>query len=310
LDSKSCMINVILKDMKNSDVFICHASEDKATFVKPLALRLKELSVRVWYDEFAIEVGDWLSEKIAEGLATCRHGLIVISPAFNGKPWTSYEISGLLNRFIEERLRLIPIWLGIDRSEVAAFNPSIADLKAIMGDPLKINEIAFEVLRIVRPTLSENIQMIGKINDPSFKSELKKMSIKDIKPGPIRHHDLSPALLMRIQNIHYAFREVLNISLEETIENFQRDLLPEKEIEIWEQIKSAETKTMDSLGTDDLGIRKQVVGFLLGFTSRESIDELVQKTANDDEARAILATTMEAWLSVVPDVTVSDVTVK
>jgi hypothetical protein len=81
--------------MKPWDIFISHPSEDKATFVDPLARRLKELAVRVWYDRFVLIPGDRLSEKIAEGLAQSRCGLLVISPAFIGKPWPRYEMSGL-----------------------------------------------------------------------------------------------------------------------------------------------------------------------------------------------------------------------
>jgi hypothetical protein len=35
------------------DVFISHASEDKESFVRPLAIALKNLGLLVWYDEFS-----------------------------------------------------------------------------------------------------------------------------------------------------------------------------------------------------------------------------------------------------------------
>jgi len=63
------------------DVFICHASEDKG-FVRPLAVALRKLGVRVWFDEFEIEVGDSLSKKIDKGLAASRFGLVVLSQDF------------------------------------------------------------------------------------------------------------------------------------------------------------------------------------------------------------------------------------
>ena len=43
------------------DAFICHASEDKDDFVRPLAERLKENRVEVWYDEFSLKVWTWTS---------------------------------------------------------------------------------------------------------------------------------------------------------------------------------------------------------------------------------------------------------
>ena len=49
------------------DVFICHASEDKDAFVRALAEALRSHHVEVWYDEFALDVGDSLREAIDRG---------------------------------------------------------------------------------------------------------------------------------------------------------------------------------------------------------------------------------------------------
>jgi hypothetical protein len=40
-----------------SDVFICHAGEDKAIFVRALADALQNAGLRVWYDEFSLFEG-------------------------------------------------------------------------------------------------------------------------------------------------------------------------------------------------------------------------------------------------------------
>lgn len=64
------------------DLFISHASEDKESFVRPLAHFLRELGLKVWYDEFTLSVGDSLSRSIDNGLARSRYGVVVISPAF------------------------------------------------------------------------------------------------------------------------------------------------------------------------------------------------------------------------------------
>lgn len=54
------------------DIFISHASEDKADFVEPLATRLQERRLRVWYDNFTLTVGDSLRRSIDRGLAQSR----------------------------------------------------------------------------------------------------------------------------------------------------------------------------------------------------------------------------------------------
>lgn len=64
------------------DVFICHASEDKDAVARPLAEALRERHIDVWYDEFSMKVGDSLREAIDRGLANCRYGIVVVSPAF------------------------------------------------------------------------------------------------------------------------------------------------------------------------------------------------------------------------------------
>ena len=62
------------------DVFICHASDDKDEFVRPLAKALRSHHLEVWYDEFALDVGDSLREAIDRGLAASRYGIVVLSP--------------------------------------------------------------------------------------------------------------------------------------------------------------------------------------------------------------------------------------
>lgn len=61
------------------DVFICHASEDKEDFVRPLAEALRQENVEVWYDEFTLRLGDSIRRSIDKGLKQSRFGLVVLS---------------------------------------------------------------------------------------------------------------------------------------------------------------------------------------------------------------------------------------
>jgi hypothetical protein len=54
---------------KTSDVFISHASEDK-DFARPLAEGLRKSGLSVWYDEYALTVGDGLRSKSTKDLRT------------------------------------------------------------------------------------------------------------------------------------------------------------------------------------------------------------------------------------------------
>lgn len=91
-----------MSEEKAWDVFVSHASEDKETFVRPLAVALQGLGVSVWYDEFSLRIGDSLSRSINKGIANSRFGLVIVTPAFIEKPWPEYELRGLVAREIDE----------------------------------------------------------------------------------------------------------------------------------------------------------------------------------------------------------------
>ncbi|MDG4834234.1 toll/interleukin-1 receptor domain-containing protein [Solwaraspora sp. WMMD1047] len=129
------------------DLFISHASEDKDSLVRPLAESLRDLGLSVWYDEFELRPGDSLRQSLDRGIATSRHGLVVLSPAFIRKNWTQWELNGIINRLMAGDAKLIPLWYDIPRSAVAAFSPSIADIIAIVAADKGIGQVASEVVR-------------------------------------------------------------------------------------------------------------------------------------------------------------------
>lgn len=137
------------------DVFVCHASEDKDSFVRPLAEGLHRLGVTVWYDEFSLQLGDSASRQIDHGIANARFGIVVISRNFIGKNWAKHELRGLVNRDIEEDLRILPIWHGVSKHQVMAFSPPLSDKVAIDTQRDNAQEAALKILRTVRPDLYE-----------------------------------------------------------------------------------------------------------------------------------------------------------
>jgi TIR domain len=138
---------------RSYDVFICHAWEDKERFVRPLAEALRRLGVSVWYDEFSLEIGDSVSRQIDNGIAGARFGIVVISRPFIGRPWPRYELQGLVNRDIEEDLKILPIWHGVSKRQVAEFSPSLSDKFAIDTQRVDAEEAAIRILRMVRPDI-------------------------------------------------------------------------------------------------------------------------------------------------------------
>lgn len=133
------------------DLFVCHASEDKDTLVRPLAEALKAERVEVWYDEFSLELGDSIRRSIDLGLQQSRFGVVVLSQAFFDKRWTQYELDGLTE--IEMRGRgkvLLPVWHGVTHTDVFARSPSLANRNAVSSKNGLASVVA-AIVRVVRP---------------------------------------------------------------------------------------------------------------------------------------------------------------
>lgn len=136
------------------DVFICHASEDKKDFVRPLAELLQQQHLDVWYDEFSLNVGDSLTQKIDEGLANSRFGIVVLSPNFFKKPWAKRELSGLtLREMVEKKNLILPIWHRVSVEDVALFSPPLADKKAATSQD-GINALLRDLIKKIKPEQS------------------------------------------------------------------------------------------------------------------------------------------------------------
>jgi len=113
--------------MKEWDVFISHASEDKESVALPLHNRLKAAGLRVWIDRFELKIGDSLREKIDEGLAGSRYGVVVLSPSFLAKRWPAQELNGLFAREEAGRKVLLPVWHELTKERLAHTSPMLAD---------------------------------------------------------------------------------------------------------------------------------------------------------------------------------------
>ena len=79
------------------DIFISHASEDKAAVALPLKQALEQIGISVWIDIDQIKLGDSFRSKIDLGLQRCRFGVVVLSPNFFRKPWANAELDAFLN---------------------------------------------------------------------------------------------------------------------------------------------------------------------------------------------------------------------
>ena len=108
------------------DVFISHASEDKADVAKPLADMLIAKGFKVWYDEYTLTIGDNLRRSIEHGLADSRYGIVVLSPNFFAKKWTQLELDGLFALERPGQKKILPVWHNVTAAEVEQFSSFMA----------------------------------------------------------------------------------------------------------------------------------------------------------------------------------------
>jgi len=106
-------------------IFISHASEDKADFVRPLAEALQQ-HFEVWYDEYELTIGDCLFKKINEGLASCDYGVVILSKSFFQKKWPQAELDGLFTLEGTTRKMILPVWKDVSVDDVKRFSPILA----------------------------------------------------------------------------------------------------------------------------------------------------------------------------------------
>lgn len=151
----------------DNGIFICHASEDKETFVKDLANALRNKGLQVWYDDYSLTLGDSLRSKIDQGLANSRYGVVVLSEAFFRKDWPQKELNGLVAKETGSNKVILPIWHNIRKERVLHFSPILADRIAVSSDE-GIDHVVEKILEVVRPSTikkpkDSNIEEVSKI---------------------------------------------------------------------------------------------------------------------------------------------------
>lgn len=135
--------------MAKYDLFISHASEDKAAVARPLAHRLREAGLYVWYDEFSLHCGDSLAQSIDKGLRDSEFAVVILSPIFFEKNWPRRELDGLVAREMGEgKTIILPVWHNVTADEVRAYSPPLADKLAVLTSE-GLDEVVDAVFRVV-----------------------------------------------------------------------------------------------------------------------------------------------------------------
>ncbi len=93
------------------DVFLSHSAKDKAV-VRPLAERLRQDGLKVWFDEWVLKPGDCILAKIEEGLEHSRVLVLCMSANAFGSDWAQLEAGTFRFRDpLNRERRFIPLRL-------------------------------------------------------------------------------------------------------------------------------------------------------------------------------------------------------
>jgi len=157
------------------DVFISHASEDKAAIAKPLADMLQAKGLKVWYDEYTLSLGDNLRRSIEQGLAGSRYGIVVLSPSFFAKKWTQLELDGLFALERPGQKKILPVWHNVTAADVEQFS-------------------SFMAMRLGVPTTAGLDQVVLKITQ-AINRDSEPSTVEDEPASSPRLHPHSTALL-------------------------------------------------------------------------------------------------------------------
>lgn len=112
----------------NPKVYLAYASEDKA-MVRPIAEYLMAHGVEVWFDEWEIEPGDSLRQKMEDGLGAMTHFVVVLTETSTTKPWVAKEIDVGLVQQVGGKSRFIPVVVGVSAAELSPFIQAMLFLK-------------------------------------------------------------------------------------------------------------------------------------------------------------------------------------
>ena len=96
------------------------------------------------------------------------------------------------------------------------------------------------------------------------KIEIKKVRFADLKPNPFFMHEaLAGPLVVRVKRFKEILGEVEPMPLEKTIDDFRRDMHPEREVAIWEKIAEGYNKHVSSNPSLSLKEKRKVYADLL-----------------------------------------------
>ena len=258
------------------DVFISYASEDKIEFVKPLAKKLRDRGVKVWYDDFEIKLGDSISKSIDKGLINSNFCLLILSKKFLSKDWTDYELKSIINKEVNGKKVILPIWHNISKDELKTYSLYLAD-KFALSSTMDENELMLKIIEAVRPDIINSNLLIHAVRQAQKESKVEFVNISKLKYDntPV-HKELPKHLIIATKTLVQLFTDVIRMDLNEMLYVFLKDWDFTTEFIIWNVIACSYLDFIKTknISFSDVSLKKDIFNVLLiiSMNNRTSIN--------------------------------------
>ncbi|HVR97053.1 MAG TPA: toll/interleukin-1 receptor domain-containing protein [Thermoanaerobaculia bacterium] len=141
-----------MNEESQRDVFVSYTSQDRR-FAERLAGDLVGYGLRVWWDQWEMQVGDSLIAKIQEGIQASSWLTVVLSPASVASNWVKRELaSALADEISRDRVRVLPLLLADCELPLFLRDKLYADFRVSYEAGLEV------LLRKLAPPLRPEIQ--------------------------------------------------------------------------------------------------------------------------------------------------------
>lgn len=208
--------------MSCKDVFICHASEDKDSYIKPLTELLKDNNISFWIDSEDLRVGDHLDQSIIQALNSARFGLVIFSKDFLSKEWTNRELQLIRNREeTENEIILLPILEDVSQELILTKYSFLRGRKFLKWTELEklINDLQHYLQGTAFP--NNNLLFSDVL---SHMSRFNAVMHWTARPVPLKETKQFFTALQRFFYGHNLFLEGVNDSLTSAVDNLCRVL--------------------------------------------------------------------------------------
>lgn len=129
-------------DKNARTIFLCHVSEDKDEFVRPLARALEAAGLTYWLDEAEVKWGASLIKSINAGLRTSSYLLCFLSRNLLERGWPSAELEAAFTQELGTGVcKVLPLILDEDPTEVLEEYPLLRGKKYLRWGELDVMDV-------------------------------------------------------------------------------------------------------------------------------------------------------------------------